>query len=430
MSGTVLDEVTAIRESAAPLRSPQDLDPLVRRIGHARIVLLGEATHGTAEFYRWRAELTRRLLAERDFSFVAVEGDWPECHRVHCCAVGAPGAPNDPGQVLWGFRRWPTWLWANEEVAEFAAWLRSFNATGDGPPCGFHGLDVYSLGESLRGVLGYVRAHAPGHVEAALRAFRCFEPFGEDPRGYGVSAELVPENCREEVVRLLTELRSAAPADSVPGLGPAFVAEQNAEVVAGAERYYREMVRGGARSWNTRDTHMSDTLDRLLRAYGPHSKAVVWAHNSHVGDARATDMAAAGMLNLGQLVRERHAADGVVTVGFGTFRGSVLAADHWGGAVRRMPVEPARPGSLEGLLHDAVPGEESLHVFAEDTAWAEELREHRAIGVVHRGGGYVPTVPSARYDAFVHCDETTASTPLHQWEPEAGEEAQTYPSGV
>ncbi|MCR6483775.1 erythromycin esterase family protein [Amycolatopsis sp. OK19-0408] len=423
MSGTVLDDVTTMREAATTLRSPQDLDPLVRRIGHARIVLLGEATHGTAEFHRWRAELTKRLLAERDFAFVAVEGDWPECHRVHCCAVGAPGAPNDPGQVLWGFRRWPTWLWANEEVAEFAAWLRSFNSTGSGRPCGFHGLDGYSLGESLRGVLHYVREHAPAHLGATLDALRCFEPCGDD----GVSAALVPENCREEVVRLLTALRSAAAVE--PGLDPAFVATQNAEVVAGAERYYRELVRGGARSWNARDTHLSDTLDRLLRVYGPDAKAVVWAHNTHVGDARATDMAAAGMVNLGQLTRERHAADGVVAVGFGTHGGTVIASDHWGGPVRRMAVEPARPDSLEGVLHDAVPGEDSLYVFGDDGAseWAKELRGHRAIGVVHRGGGYVPTVPAARYDAFVHCDETTAITPLHHWEPA---EVQTYPSGV
>ncbi|MEV6879401.1 erythromycin esterase family protein [Amycolatopsis sp. NPDC051128] len=415
---SVLDDVTTIREGAAPLRSPQDLDPLVRRIGDARIVLLGEATHGTAEFYGWRAELTKRLLAERDFSFVAVEGDWPECHRVHCCVAGAPGAPKDPGQVLWGFRRWPTWLWANEEVAGFATWLRAFNATGDGIPCGFHGLDVYSLWESLRGVVGYLHEHAPDDVDAALEAFRCFEPYGEDPREYAVSAELVPDGCRDEVVRLLTEVRSAAHVDCVPGLDPAFVARQNAEVVAGAERYYRELVRGGTRSWNVRDTHMGDTLDRLLRAYGPRSRAVVWAHNTHVGDARATDMAAAGMLNLGQLARERHRADGVVTVGFGTYRGSVIAAAHWGGEARRMPVEPARADSLEGVLHEAVPGEDSLHVFHDDSAaeWAGELRGHRAIGVVHRGGGYVPTVPAARYDAFVHCDETTAITPLHHWE--------------
>ncbi len=379
MSGTVLTDVTAIREAATALRSPQDLDPLVRRIGRARIVLLGEATHGTAEFHQWRAELTKRLLAERDFSFVAVEGDWAECHRVHSCVAGAPGAPNDAGQALWGLRRWPTWRWANEEVAGFAGWLRAFNATGDGVPCGFHGLDVYSLWDSLRRVLGFVREHAPDQVEATIRAFRCFEPDGEDP------AELVPENCREEVVRLLTSARAGVP---------------------GAEGYYREFLRGGGRARNARATHLSDTLDRLLQAYGPRSKAVVWAHNTHVGGT------------FGRLTRERHEADGVVTVGFGTHRGSVIAAGHWGGPARRMTVEPAHPGSFEGVLHDAVPGEDSLFVFRDDDVWAREPRGQRAIGVVHRGGGYVPTVPAARYDAFVHCDETTAITPLHHWEPE------------
>ena len=351
MSGTVLTDVTAIREAATALRSPQDLDPLVRRIGRARIVLLGEATHGTAEFHRWRSELTKRLLAERDFSFVAVEGDQAECHRVHCCVAGAPGAPNDAGQALWGFRRWPTWRWANEEVAEFAGWLRSFNATGDGVPCGFHGLDVHSLWAALR---GFVREDAPSRMDATVRA------------------------------------------------------------------------------WNTRDTHLADSLDRLLRAYGPRSKAVVWAHDSHVGDARATDLAAAGMVNLGRLTRERHAADGVVAVGFGTHRGSVMAAGHWGGPVRRMTVEPARPDSFEGVLHDAVPGRDSLFVFGDDDAWAHELRGQRTIGVVHRGGGYVPAVPAARFDAFVHCDETTAITPLHHWEPEEDSPfvpAQAYPRG-
>ncbi|MFJ7214801.1 erythromycin esterase family protein [Amycolatopsis sp. NPDC098790] len=381
MSGTLLTDETAIRAAATPLRSPQDLDPLVRRIGRARIVLLGEATHGTAEFFRWRAELTQRLLAERDFSFVAVDGDWPECHRLHSCVAGAPGAPNDPGQALWGFRGWPTWRWANEEVAEFARWLRAFNATG-GVPCGFHGLDVFSLGESLRSVLGFVREHVPDRLEATIRAFRCFEPDEEDRR---YSAGLVPENRREEVVRLLTSARAGVP---------------------GAEDHYRELLHGGARARNVRATHLSDTLDRLLEAYGPRSKAVVWAHNSHVGGI------------LGWLSRGRHAAEGVVTVGFGTHRGSVIAAGHWGGPGRRTTVEPARPDSFEGVLHDAVPGEDSLFVFGGDDAWAHEPCCQRAIGVVHRGDGYVPTVPAARYDAFVHCDETTAITPLHHWEPE------------
>uniref|UniRef100_UPI000A3D1BC0 erythromycin esterase family protein n=1 Tax=Amycolatopsis pretoriensis TaxID=218821 RepID=UPI000A3D1BC0 len=291
--------------------------------------------------------------------------------------AGAPGAPNDPGQALWGFRRWPTWRWANEEVAEFARWQRAFNATGDGVPCGFHGLDVYSLGDTLRGVLDFVREHAPDQLDATIRAFRCFEPGGADPR----DPELVPENCREEVVRRLTAARAGVP---------------------GAEDYYRELLHGGVRARTARATHLGDTLDRLLQAYGPRSKAVVWAHNTHVGGT------------LGRLARERHAADGVVTVGFGTHHGSVIAAGHWGGPARRMTVEPAPPDSFEGVLHDAVPGEDSFFVFGDDE-WVREPREERAIGVVHRGGGYVP---AARYDAFVHCDETTAITPLHHWEPE------------
>jgi erythromycin esterase-like protein len=425
MSRAVLDDPTPIREAAAPLRTPQDLDPLVRRIGHARVVLLGAATHGTAEFYRWRAELTKRLLAERGFAFVAVEGDWPDCHRLHCCVAGAPGAPNDPRQALWGARGWPTWLWANEEVAEFATWLRAFNSREAGLPRGFHGLDVYGLADSLRGVLAYLDRHAPEYADAALEAFRCFDPYGEDPGDHGVPAGLVPEDCLADVARVLTEVRSAAQADPAAGLGPAFVAEQNVAVKAGAERYYRELVRGGTRSWNVRDTHLSDTLDRLLRAYGPESKAVVWAHNTHVG---ATNPTAAGRITLGQLARERHAADGVVAVGFGAYRGSVVAAGRWGGPGRRTAVEPARPGSLEGLLHEAAPGRDSLFVFGDDgpAGWAGEVHGHRAIGVVHRGGGYEPTVPAACYDAFVHCDETTAITPLHRWEPEEDGEAQTH----
>ncbi|MEV7044376.1 erythromycin esterase family protein [Amycolatopsis sp. NPDC051061] len=404
MSGTLLDDdVTAIREAATTLRSPQDLDPLVRRIGGARIVLLGASTHGTAEFHRWRAALTQRLLAERGFSFVAVEGDWRECHGVHTCVAGAPGAPNDPGQALWGFRRWPTWLWANEEVAEFAGRLRSFNATGAGIPCGFHGLDVHGLSDSLRGILGYLRTHAPSEGDAALRAFSCFEPSGGD-------GALVPADRREEVVRRLIAARSAT---RVPGLDLGFAEERN------AEHHYRELLRGGERARNVHAAHLADTLGRLLRAYGPRSRAVVWAHDAQIGGG-------AELSTLGRLVRERHAADGIVAVGFGTYRGSVAAADRWGGPVRRRAVERARPESLEGVLHDALPGEDSLHVFDERLRRSFESREHRVTGVL-RDGGYVP---AAGYDAFVHCDETTAITPLHHWEPEEAPPfvpAQAYP---
>lgn len=427
----------AVRRAALPLRHADDLDPLLHRVGSARLVLIGEASHGTSEFYRWRAELTRRLVTEKEFSFVGVEGDWPDCHTVHCSVVDATGAPDDPREALAAFARWPRWMWANEEVVEFTRWLRGHNDAL--PPqlrVGFHGLDVYSLWESLRAVLGYLAEHEPDHLPAARAALRCFEPYGEDPQFYALARRLVPETCEPEVVALLRELRDPGSSGrtSAGALDERFIAAQNAEVAADAERYYRAMVRGGTESWNVRDCHMADTLDRLLRRYGPDAKAVVWEHNTHVGDARATDMAAAGMTNVGQLARERHAEDGVVLVGMGTHRGSVIASDRWGGPVRRMPVPPARSGSLEALLHEATGGEDAAFVLSADReGWSGAVLDHRAIGVVYhpeseRRGNYVPTVWGRRYDAFLYCDQTTALRPLHSVE-QRDTELETYPTG-
>ncbi|MDR7304252.1 erythromycin esterase family protein [Haloactinomyces albus] len=428
------------RREARPLRDADDLDPLLEQVGSSRVVLIGEATHGTSEFYRWRAELTRRLIAEKGFSFVAVEGDWPDCHTVHCSVVGATGAPEDPREALDAFSRWPTWMWANEEVVAFTRWLRAHNRGL--PPqhrVGFHGLDVYSLWDSLRAVLDYLAEHEPEHLSTAREALRCFEPYGESPQSYALASRVVPESCESEVVALLRDMRAAdtGPQSGAGALDERFIAAQNAEVVAGAERYYRAMVRGGAESWNVRDSHMVDTLDRLLDQYGARSKAVVWEHNTHVGDARATDMAAAGMVNTGQLARERHADDGVLLVGFATHRGSVIASDNWDGPVRRMPVPQARTGSLEALLHEAGGGEDALFVFPPGqesrNGWSQEVLDHRAIGVifqldVERRGNYVPTVPGRRYDALLYCDHTTALHPLHPVE-QADTEPEAFPSG-
>lgn len=423
---------------ARPLHGTTDLDELLERSWSARYVLIGEASHGTSDFYSWRAELTRRLI-EHGFSFVAVEGDWPDCHELHRCVIGAPGVAQDPAAVLWRFRRWPSWMWANEEVADFARWLRGYNLSRDGAkPVGFHGLDVYSLWESLDSVLDYLRSNAPDRVDAALAAFRCFEPYRSDPNEYALASGLVPENCEQDVVSLLAQLRRANGGRPVPGLAPEFVAWQNAEVVAGAERYYRAMMRGGSSSWNVRDRHMTDTLDRLMYAYGSDAKGIVWAHNTHVGDARATDMAAAGMVNIGQLTRERHGEENVVAVGFSSHRGSVIASDAWGGEVRRLPVPAAKPGSVEDLLHEAVPDGDSLFVFQDDstTSWASQVRDHRAIGVVYRPererrGNYVPTILDRRYDALIHCDHSAALRPLHPWPlrpvEHVGTELETYP---
>ncbi|WP_212826835.1 erythromycin esterase family protein [Polymorphospora rubra] len=409
------------------LAGPDDFDPLLDRIGDARIVQLGEASHGTYDYYRLREQLTRRLVAEHGFSFVAVEGDWPDCDRVHRSVTGAPGADPDPQTALERFERWPTWMWANAEVARFCRWLRAWNLERSPEQrVGFHGLDVYSLWESIHAILDHLGEDDPPARRAAQEAYRCFEPFNGDPQVYA----MVDDECQGEVVRMLTQLRNRATRDGADR----FSAWQNAEVVAGAERYYRAMVQGGPQSWNVRDTHMADTLDRLLDFYGTGAKAVVWAHNTHVGDARATSMTRAGLVNIGELARDRYGPDDVVLVGFGGYRGEVLAGSEWGAPAQVMELPPARPGSLEDRLHTVLP-ERALLVFPRDDrpAWLGAEFEHRAVGVVYdpeveRWGNYVPTRLGDRYDAFVWCDQ---STPLHPLPARSVPgELETYPAGV
>ncbi|MGK5681708.1 erythromycin esterase family protein [Actinoplanes sp. URMC 104] len=412
------DEVAAI---ARPLDDEGDLDVLLDRVGDARVVMIGEASHGTHEFYTWRAALTRRLIAERGFSFVAVEGDWPDCERVDA-AVRGSAAP--PREALLGYERWPTWMWANEEVADFAGWLRSHNE-GRTAKAGFHGLDVYSMWESLRQVLVWLREHDPDRVEPALRAYHCLAAYSEDPQSYAWATKFLRASCADEVVRMLVDLR-----------GSDLAVWQNAEVVAGAEHYYRAMVAGGATSWNVRDRHMDATLARLLDHYGDGSRAVVWAHNTHVGDANATDQAALGEVTIGSLARERFGRERVVLVGMGSHRGSVIAGRGWGAPMQELPVPPGRPGSLEDVLHVTAPAR-ALFVFPplgdRPDLLVDEVA-HRAIGVVYRPeqehlGNYVPTVLGDRYDAFLWFDETRALRPLHPLHIDT-HELETFPTGV
>ncbi|NBE80510.1 erythromycin esterase family protein [Micromonospora rubida] len=413
------------------LGAPSDFDPLLERIRDARIVMIGEATHGTHDYYRLREQLTRRLIAERGFSFVAVEGDWPDCERVHRSVTAAPNGLADPQAALERFERWPTWMWANAEVARFCRWLRAWNLEQPAQHrAGFHGLDVYSLWESMQAIFDYLGEEEPASLEAAQEAYRCFEPYGRRVEEYGAASRFVSARCEEEVIKLLARTREQAASD-----GPdRFSAWQNAEVVAGAERYYRAMVAGGPESWNVRDIHMADTLDRLLDFHGPDARGIVWAHNTHVGDARATDMAADGLVNIGQLARERHGADDVVLVGFGGYRGTVVAAPRWGSPAEAMVVPPARPGSVERRLHELLP-ERAVLVFGgpDQPGWVTEEQDHRAIGVVYdptfeSWGNYVPTRLGERYDAFVWCDDTTALQPLPALTSFG--ELETYPAGV
>ncbi|MFC6238058.1 erythromycin esterase family protein [Longivirga aurantiaca] len=423
------------RSLAHPLETPADLDPLLARIGDARYVCIGEASHGTHEFYAWRAQLTRRLVEERGVTWIGVEGDWPDCWRINRWVRGQDDQDLDVRGLLGRFSRWPTWMWANHDVGEFLVWLRETNR---GRPLerrvGFYGLDVYSLWDSLRATMAWLGQHDPEALPTAWNAWRCFMPYGEDPHRYARAARLIPESCEDEVVALLTEVRRRVGVRSDDD-ELAFDAACNAEAAADAESYYRAMVRGDRASWNVRDHHMAGTIDRIARHLGPGSAGVVWEHNTHVGDARATDMARAGLVTVGQLVRERHESDGVVLVGFASHRGSVLAAGGWGEPERVMPLPVARAGSHEWVLHQCLPRRASL-VFPEDRSgpWLSTWAGHRAVGVVYdpsrESGNYVPTWMGGRYDALLWFDTTTALVPLRH-EPRPTEpEYETEPSGL
>jgi len=427
-----------MRAIAQPLKSPAHLDPLLRQIGDSRYVLLGEASHGTADYYNWRAALSRRLITEKGFSFIAVEGDWPDCYRVNRYIKDLPNAGTNARQVLHAFERWPTWMWANMEIIDLAEWLRQHN---DHLPAedkiGFYGLDVYSLWDSLHQVMNYLRQHDIPGLAAARRAFQCFEPYGEDVQQYARATRWVNESCENEVIGLLAELRRTIhnyPDDH--GWEAAFNAEQNALVVKNAEHYYRTMVHGGPDSWNIRDRHMMETLEGLMRHHGPSAKGIVWEHNTHIGDARFTDMAADGMVNIGQLTRERHGDEGVALIRFASHQGSVIAGREREEPMQRMRVPPAQRGSWEDVLHQ-MGADDKLLLLAEADQTRELLqpRGHRAIGVVYHPefefGNYVPTVLPRRYDAFLYLDRTEALHPLHEVHArEEGEVPETYPSGV
>jgi erythromycin esterase-like protein len=434
----------SLHDAALPLATADDLDPLLDRIGDARFVLLGEASHGTHEFYAWRAALSRRLIEDKGFSFVGVEGDWPDCYRVNRYVKGHRDAGATASEVLHAFDRWPTWMWANREVVEFAEWLHEYNRPRPAAEqVGFYGLDVYSLWDSMAAVVEYLEQIDPQLARAAKRAYLCFEPYNQDEQEYARATVLVPTSCEDEAVAVLRALRTRAPEYREDSREGYFNAEQNALVARGAEQYYRAMVRGGATSWNVRDRHMVETLDRLVAHHGDGAKAIVWEHNTHIGDARFTTMSRSGMVNVGQLVREAHARDGVVLIGFGTHRGTVIAGEEWGAPMRRMRVPAARAGSIEHALHDAVTGrlphDNAMLIFnGEPDGGIEGLAsplDNRAIGVVYdpdaeRYGNYVPTIVSRRYDAFLFIDETRALDPLHMRVEVAGEPPETYPTGM
>jgi erythromycin esterase-like protein len=440
-----------VRRAAWPLTgAPTDYDELLEWIGDARFVLLGEATHGTHEFYRERAEITKRLIRERGFHAVAVEADWPDALRVNAYVNGR-GADADAEQALSGFLRFPTWMWRNADVLDFVGWLRERNADVPsetaGMRVGFFGLDVYSMYASIAAVLAYLDRVDPAAAARARRRYACFDSFGEDPRAYAPSGVLAgSRSCEEEALRQLCDLQQLAVGrvassarDGRVAEDELFYVQENARVVRDAEEYYRSVYRGSVASWNLRDAHMFRTLDDLAahldRRVG-RSKIVVWEHNSHVGDARATDMTLAGEWNLGQLARERWPGEAFI-VGFTTYEGTVTAASVWEGPAERKVVSPALAGSYEAAFHAArFPGF-FMRLGGEDALPPEpEAPLERAIGVVYRPGTerashYFHARLRSQFDAVVHIDRTRAVEPLERAPSDRGvEPSETFPFTV
>ncbi len=424
----------AVREVAHALHgSSADFDPLMERAGDARFVLVGEATHGTHDFYRVRAELTKRLIVEQGFAAVAVEADWPDAYRVNRYVRGL-GSDGTATESLAGFRRFPAWMWRNADVLDFVGWLRARNdhQGSASAKVGFYGLDLYSLHASIEAVLTYLDQTDPQAAVRARRLYACFDQFGDNPQSYGYAAGLgLSEDCEREVVDVLKSLQRTRLADG----DDLFDAQENARVVRDAQEYYRAMFRGRVSSWNLRDRHMADTLDALARRLD--GKVVVWAHNSHVGDARATDMGAAGELNIGQLARERHPNE-TLLIGFTSYSGTVTAASMWDGLAERKVMRPALPNSYEDVFHQTgVPRFLlMLDTLGERSGALRDPLLQRAIGVIYRPENertshyYHVSLP-AQFDALVHLDETRALEPLERtslWE--RGEPPETYPTGT
>jgi erythromycin esterase-like protein len=417
-----------------------DLDVLLERMNHARLALVGEASHGTHEFYRERAEITKRLIAEQGYTVVAAEADWPDAYRVNLFVRGESD-DGDAEEALRDFRRFPSWMWRNTDVVEFVTWLREWNdgLAADADKVGFYGLDLYSLHTSMSAVIDLLDEIDPDAAARARERYSCFDHFGRDPQVYAYETYVGgAEPCEREAVDQLLELqRQAATPERQNGWldeDRYFYALQNARLVVNAERYYRSVFRGGAESWNLRDSHMAETLDALTaeleRRHSSPPKAAVWAHNSHVGDARATQMGQRSELNIGQLVRQRHGKDAFLT-GFTTYSGTVTAASDWDGVAERKRVRRSLDGSWEKIFHEAG---RPRFVLAPQGLGGTRLE--RAIGVIYhpeteRLSHYFEAELGRQFDAVIHIDETHAVEPLEltsEWE--AGELPETYPFAI
>lgn len=440
----------AIRRSAHTIAGDKDLDYLLELIGDASTVLLGEATHGSEEFYALRAAITRRLILEKGFDAMAVEADWPDALRLSRYVCNGNSADRTAREALGDFQRFPRWMWRNTETVKLFEWLHEHNAMRNGKPVGFFGLDLYSLRSSMDAVIRYLSRVDPQAARQARARYGCFDHLAEDPQRYGYQTTFgMKKDCEEEVIRQLLAMTEQASRlvreDSPQDSDEFFYAQQNARVARNAEAYYRAMFAGRDKSWNLRDTHMADTLDALREhlskrngGAGHPAKIVVWAHNSHIGDARATEMGEHGQINLGQLVRERGKPGETFLLGFTTHCGTVTAASEWDGPAEFKKIRPSTEGTIEYLLHST-----GLRRFLLPLCQADMLQElrrghylERAIGVLYlpaseRLSHYFHADVTHQFDAILHDDETHALPPLDARSHEAPDAIpETYPTGI
>lgn len=421
-------------EKTYPLDNARDLDPLLERIGDAHFVLLGEASHGTHEYYTWRTALSKRLITEKGFRFIAVEGDWPDCYRINRYIKGYDDRDKSTVELLKNFNRWPTWMWANWEIAALINWMKDYNSRrSPDKKTGFYGLDVYSLWESMEALITYLKKNDLRTARIASEVMECFERHGENEQLYARHFSSLPDTCREGALKLLIEIKEHAFSyneDPEASLNTA----QNAYVAVDAEKYYRSMMSFSDDSWNIRDRHMAETLGRLIDFHGSGAKAILWEHNTHIGDARFTDMKKAGLLNVGQLVREQYGKNDTVLVGFGSHSGTVMAGRAWSAPMEIMNVPEASSGSIEDILHQESPRDKLL-IFntGDEKERFKRAFPHRAIGVVYHPerefNNYVPSRLNGRYDAFIYIDKSSALHALH-FKPDSGQVPETFPFEV
>ncbi|KXH87116.1 erythromycin esterase family protein [Sporosarcina sp. HYO08] len=413
-----------MKRYALPFESDDDLLPLLEAIGDAKIVCLGEASHGTSEFYTVRARLSKMLIEQKGFTSIAVEGDWPSAQKVNRYIKDYTTSDKIVGQALQAFHRWPTWMWANEEISNLINWLKKFNQNKTAiQKVGFYGIDLYSLWESIDEIIRYLTDTNPAgaDLELAKKAFSCFEPYNRYPEQYAISTVHFSQDCIDEVSQLLASIRSH-PQYYKDTEESDLNIKMNALVAKNAESYYRAMMQDNAASWNIRDEHMVEAINEIRAHHGLDTKMIVWEHNTHIGDARATAMKAEGMLNIGQILREQYHPDQIYTVGFGTHRGTVIAAEKWGLPHKIVNVPPAKQDSWEDLLH-RMGSQDKLFLFTEENRkYFQDWIGHRAIGVVYNPefemyGNYVPSQIGNRYDAFIYIDRTKALQPINVGAP-------------